>query len=184
MIIIIMGVCGAGKTTVGKAICKIIHREFIDADDYHSIENKEKMRKGIALTDSDRDPWLNSLNAELCKRVSRGEIFRQSLVVLACSALKEKYRKLLVKTLPQQDVSWVYLKGDKALIQERAKNRLHAYMSIELLESQFGILEEPKEAVVIDIAKTVSEIVDEIIERLQLQNLTEKMPVIHVNKRI
>jgi gluconokinase len=144
MIVIIMGVTGVGKTTVGRLLAQSTGWPLYDADDYHSSANVEKMRAGIPLTDEDRWPWLDRLNAQLCAAHARGES-----AILACSALKERYRDRLQQGL--QGVRWVYLKGDIDLIQSRLQQRKGHYMNPALLQSQFDALEPPRDAVIIDV---------------------------------
>src|ERR1039457_2137969 len=111
MVIVLMGVSGSGKTTVGKKAAEKLACPFFDADDFHSAENKAKMGRGLALTDEDRRPWLQTLSDEMKKWNKKN-----SFTILACSALKQKYRDLLSQDVP---VRWVYLKGERSLIQRR-----------------------------------------------------------------
>lgn len=136
MIILLMGVSGSGKTTVGKLLAKGFSCDFLDADDYHSPDNKAKMKAGIALTDSDRLPWLEDLS----KLIKRHAIAQTSLV-LACSALKNSYREILSEAYPHLAI--VYLKVDPDTAATRLANRQHEFMNADLLESQFQTLEEP-----------------------------------------
>ena len=142
MIILLMGVTGAGKTTVGRALAAELHWRFADADDYHSAANVAKMHAGIPLTDDDRAPWLQSLHDAIAGWIRAGEN-----AVLACSALKASYRDILV-TGPE--VKLVYLRADEALIAARVAARIGSYMNPDLVPSQFATLEEPRDAVVID----------------------------------
>jgi len=160
MIVIIMGVVGAGKTTVGKMLAAQLGWEFADADDFHPPANIEKMRDGIALDDADRDPWLDSLRAAILSWTSN----RHS-VVLACSALKARYRAKL-KVSPE--VRFVYLKGSASLIAGRLQSRHGHFAGESILSSQFADLEEPKEALTIDVAETPEQIVAQICEGLHL----------------
>lgn len=129
-----MGVSGCGKTTVGKLLSESTGIPFVDADAFHPTENIQKMTNGMALTDADRQPWLENLNRELKKRSL------QKGVILACSALKERYREMLSKGI--DSLQWIYLKGDFQLIQQRMQQRAH-FMDVNLLQSQFDTLEEP-----------------------------------------
>jgi len=145
MIVVLMGVSGAGKTTIGEALAQRLGWPFIEGDDYHPRENIAKMAAGIPLDDDDRWPWLDRLNAELRAREARG-----ASAVLACSALKRKYRERLTRQLAC--VELVFLHGSLELIRERLASRQHRYMPATLLESQFGALEPPEQAIQVDIA--------------------------------
>ena len=144
MIVIIMGVTGTGKTTVGELLAEKTGWPPYDADDYHSPANVEKMRAGIPLTDDDRWPWLDRLNAVLRAANGRGES-----AILACSALKQRYRDRLQQGL--ESVRWVHLKGDFELIQSRLRQRKGHYMNPALLQSQFDALEPPADALIVDV---------------------------------
>jgi len=154
MIIILMGVTGAGKTTVGRALAAELGWAFADADDYHSVANVAKMRTGIPLNDADRLPWLQALHDAIATWIAVG-----NSVVLACSALKASYRKQLVIG---PEVKLVYLRGSPALIAERVASRPDHYMNPNLLRSQLETLEEPLDAVVIDVDAPVPQIVARI----------------------
>ena len=150
MIVVLMGVCGCGKTTVGRALARELGWEFIDADDFHPEANIAKMAASAALTDADRWPWLDRLAAEARVRSARGQH-----VVLACSALKRAYRDRLVAGAGGDiEVCFVYLKGDAATIEPRLADRRGHYMPASLLASQFAALEEPEEAIVVDIRQS------------------------------
>jgi gluconokinase len=155
MVIIIMGVSGSGKSTIGRMFARELGWIFIDADDYHSEQSIAKMKRGIALSDEDRFPWLVRL-AKLIGQLNHD----QRMAILACSALKKKYRDLLRYQGP--DITYVYLKADFRLINERFFNRSDHYMPVTLLQSQFADLEEPKEAIVIDAANDPEQIVGQI----------------------
>lgn len=140
---VLMGVSGCGKTTVGKLLAKSLNCRFYDGDDYHPVSNREKMRLGTPLDDSDRTPWLAILNSLI-----KATIEERKMAVLACSALKEKYRELLVADLGKtgrDQVGFFYLKGERDLLANRIFLRTHEYMNPNLLESQFSTLEEPGE---------------------------------------
>lgn len=154
MILIIMGVSGSGKTTIGSLLAKELNIKFYDADDFHSNSNKDKMSKAIALTDEDRIVWLNDLR-ELIKTVSE----ENDSAVLACSALKEAYRDMLQVN---EQVKFVYLKGTYQLIETRLKARAGHYMPTTLLQSQFDALEEPKGVLMVDISDTPEIIIQTI----------------------
>jgi gluconokinase len=160
MIIILMGVSGSGKTTVGQLLANELGWDFFDADDFHSPENREKMSHGIPLTDEDRADWLQILQDILKKRVKG-----HCSCVLACSALKEKYRKVL---FINKDVHFVYLRGTYRQIMERLANRQAHYMAPSLLASQFETLEEPEGSLNIDITIGPKEIVHIIRKELKL----------------
>jgi len=147
VILVLMGVCGCGKTTVGEALAQALGWPFYDADDFHPESNVAKMASGQALTDDDRWPWLDRIAAEM-----RGVLTRDGHAVLACSALKSAYRERLVRA---GDVRIVYLAGDEATISERIKSRQHKYMPPTLLPSQFATLEEPTEALRVDIRQPI-----------------------------
>ncbi len=155
MVIVLMGVSGAGKTTVGKALAERLGVPFIEGDDYHPPANVAKMASGVPLEDEDRWPWLARLNEMLKKEKG---------AVLACSALKGVYRKRLLEGVAGARL--VHLHGDKALIAARLRERRHRYMPASLLESQFAILEAPLEAVAIDVARAPESCVQEILRRL------------------
>jgi len=156
MIVLVMGVAGAGKTTIGEALARGLGWPFIDADDYHPPENVAKMKAGMPLEDADRWPWLSRLNKELKER---------DQAVLACSALKASYRERLAQGI--DDFVTVFLQGDFALINERMKGRRHRYMPAALLESQFAALEPPADAIRVDVAADPSSCVALIRRRLQ-----------------
>lgn len=155
MIVVLMGVSGAGKTTVGKLLSERLSWPLLDADDFHPAANIEKMRSGIALTDEDRWPWLDRLNSLLKEKESKGES-----ALLACSALKQKYRDRLAAGC--SDLRWVYLKGSFELIESRLKARRGHYMKAGLLESQFAALEEPVDAITADIDAAPEAIADAV----------------------
>jgi gluconokinase len=155
MIVLVMGVAGVGKTTIGEALARALGARFIDADDYHPPENVAKMKAGIPLGDEDRWPWLKRLNEELKK---------EQRAVLACSALKESYRRRLAEGV--KDFRVVYLHGSAGLIRERMKARKHRYMPAALLESQLATLEPPADAIAIDVAAPLEDSVAAIVERL------------------
>jgi gluconokinase len=151
MIIIIMGVSGAGKTTVGQLLAQELGWKFYDADDFHSTANKDKMSRGIPLTDEDRADWLAILRNRLNQNIEASQS-----MVLACSALKQGYREVL---RVNKEVHFVYLQGTYQQIQARMKRREDHYMKADMLASQFGILEEPKDGLTIDISKAPEKIV-------------------------
>ena len=160
MVIVIMGVSGSGKTTIGRALAETLHWGFSDADDFHSPANVEKMKNGIPLTDEDREPWLRGIRAaiERWKRDEPGH-------VLACSALKGSYREIL--GLNDPDVKFVYLQGGFDLICQRLKERKSHFFNPALLRSQFDALEYPKDALVVDVSKEPQEIISAILVAIQ-----------------
>ncbi len=164
MVIVVMGVTGSGKTTIGSLLGARLGWHFADADEFHSAANKEKMHKGIPLSDADRLPWLAAMHDQIAKWVA----LKQN-VVLACSALKQSYRQLLW-TGPE--VQFVYLKGSYELIAERLRARQGHFADEHILAGQFADLEEPSYALTVDIGASPEEIVDEICRRLGLQHKT------------
>jgi gluconokinase len=160
MIVIVMGVVGAGKTTVGRLLATQSGWEFADADDFHPAANVEKIRHGIALSDDDRRPWLERLRVAIADWIAD-----KRNVVLACSALKRSYRQEL-QVGPE--VRFVYLKGGADLIAQRLRSRQGHFANEQILASQFADLEEPEEAVTVEIGTTPQRIVDEIRDKLGL----------------
>ena len=157
---IVMGVSGSGKSSVGQALAEHLGWDFYDADDFHPPANVAKMASGIPLDDSDRAPWLASLN----------ELISTSLKadrpgVLACSALKERYRQRLIEG--NTGVQIVYLKGNYELIWSRMEKRTDHYMKPHMLKSQFETLEEPVNALTIDISMSADDIVREILKHIE-----------------
>lgn len=150
-----MGVSGSGKTTIGQLLAETLHWQFSDADSFHSPENIEKMRHGIPLNDLDRMPWLLAMQEAMKKWLAENQN-----VVLACSALKASYRQYLL--IGNEGVKLVYLKGTFELIRHRLQERHHHFMSEKLLKSQFDTLEEPSEAISIDISQSQAQIVQNI----------------------
>ena len=157
--IIVMGVSGCGKTTVGRALGERLNATFLDADDFHPAENVVMMRAGTPLTDADRAPWLSILNAQLRTRSEHGE-----RVVLACSALKANYRIRIGAGLPP--LHWVFLDGSFEMIAARLRERANHYMPESLLRSQFDALERPDNALCISMELNPEEQVEAALSAL------------------
>ena len=160
MIIVVEGVAGSGKTTVGQLLAAQLEYSFLEGDSLHSAANIEKMTRGIPLTDDDRAPWLAAIHACIVEsyRLHQG-------VVVACSALKERYRKALAEGVA---ITWVYLKGSEELIRARLQRRPHHFFKVQMLASQLADLEEPTDAIVIDITLTPEAAVRQIVSALNL----------------
>src|ERR1700675_1266011 len=166
VVILLMGVSGSGKTTVGQMLASDLGWEFADGEDYHPAANVEKMRDGIPLTDADRAPWLETLRALIAGWIAAGKN-----AVLACSALKRDYRQSL-RVAPGGQV--VFLSGTPALLQHRLRARVGHFMTERMLESQLAALEEPEDAVVVDVDRSPAEIVAEIRARLGLKTFNHR----------
>lgn len=161
MIIIIMGVSGAGKSTIGRMLASALHWDFSDADDFHPPANIEKMSQGISLEDADRMPWLLAMQNAIDMWLEQDRN-----MVLACSALKSSYRDILWGECDRDRIHLVYLKGNFQLIQQRLQQRQNHFMSNELLQSQFDSLEEPQGAISVDVSGSPELIVQQIINQL------------------
>ena len=161
MVIVLTGVCGAGKTTVGRLLARKLPARFYEGDDYHSQDAIDKMANNIPLTDSDRQPWLTALRQLIKVHSSRG-----GTVIIACSALKQSYRDFLCQA--SEDVRFVLLHGEYGLISKRLTQRKGHFVTNSLLASQFAILEESAAGLVVDVAASPEEIVEIIRRRLQL----------------
>lgn len=157
--VIVMGVAGCGKTTVGEALAQHLGWQFYDADGFHPAENVAKMANGTPLTDSDRAPWLAALHALISASLKENRP-----AVLACSALKESYRQELLEG--NEGVQIVYLKGSYELIWSRISQRKDHYMKPNMLKSQFETLEEPANALTFDVSMPVEGIVQAILEKI------------------
>ena len=166
MILVMMGVCGCGKTVVGELVAPRIDADFAEGDSFHPPANVEKMRSGTPLDDEDRWPWLRILAAEIDKARTKGRN-----LVLSCSALKKSYRDILAGG--HDDVIFVHLKGSRELIQGRLDQRVHEYMPRTLLGTQLATLEEPdpatEQVLIIDITPSPEVIADTVIEELKKQ---------------
>lgn len=163
MVIIVMGVTGSGKTTVGEALAASIGCPFFDADSFHSAANKAKMSSGIPLTDDDRWPWLAAIRARIDTLLAAGEFG-----VFGCSALKAAYRQVLGEG--DARVRFVYLHGTEALLAERLRHRVGHFMNPALLASQIATLEEPASAVRIEVALPLAAQIREIRRTLSLES--------------
>jgi len=160
MIVLVMGVSGSGKTTIGEALATALGWRYLDADDFHPQANVAKMAAGIPLEDEDRWPWLERINEKLSDLQERGQS-----AVLGCSALKEAYRQRLAHGL--RDFRVVYLHGSFDLIKRRVTARRHRYMPASLLRSQFDTLEPPADAIEIDVAAPMEDSISAIRKHLQ-----------------
>jgi gluconokinase len=166
VIVIVFGVSGAGKTTIGKLLVEELGWQFYEADDFHPRANIEKMRSGLPLTDEDRWPWLERLREQIMRSLAAKEN-----AVLACSALKRVYREHLRVS---GDVKFVFLRGDYALIERQLRRRRGHFMNPALLQSQFADLEEPQpdeDVLTIDLGRSPQELVDEIKAKLNLRTM-------------
>jgi gluconokinase len=161
MIIVLMGVSGSGKTTVGRMLADHLGWEFDDGDALHPAANRDKMSRGVPLTDADRAPWLRRV-----RRLIESRTQRQINAIVACSALKRAYRDTIVVDPAQVRV--VYLKGSQELIARRLAARVGHFMPPSLLPSQFEALEEPSGATTVDISGTPEQTVNAIIAALGL----------------
>jgi 6-phosphogluconolactonase len=160
MIVVVIGVTGSGKSTIGSMLARAIGCEFLEGDTLHSPGNIEKMSRGIPLNDDDRGPWLSAIHARIADANRRGVN-----LVVACSALKQKYRDVLERGVA---ISWVYLQGSQELLRRRLQKRPAHFMKAGMLDSQFEALEEPSNAIVIDVASPPDIIVERIMWQLSL----------------
>jgi carbohydrate kinase (thermoresistant glucokinase family) len=161
MVIILMGVSGSGKTTVGRLLARALGWQFYEGDDFHPPANIAKMQQGRPLTDDDRWPWLAALKAVIDRCMAQG-----TNAVLGCSALKQSYRDYLMRDHPE--VTLVYLKGSYDLLSQRLAQRQDHFMPRDLLTSQFATLEEPQQGVTVDVANPPEALVAEIRQALQV----------------
>jgi gluconokinase len=155
MIVLLMGVAGSGKTTIGRQLATELHWPYFEADDFHSAANKAKMGGGVPLDDTDRAPWLASIRAAMDECVAQGRN-----AVFSCSALKEKYRAVLGTGLP--GLRLFYLSGDRDLLLQRIAGRTGHYMKPGMLDSQLAALEPPAGALKLDISHSPAELVTAI----------------------
>ena len=155
MIVLVMGVSGSGKTTIGEALARELGFTYLDADDYHPAANVAKMASGVPLQDSDRWPWLDKINQTVLQVQKQGQS-----AVIGCSALKQIYRERLARGLRKFEI--VYLHGEFKLIHSRITARKHRFMPVTLLQRQFDALEAPKRAIEVDVAAPVEDSVSRI----------------------
>lgn len=160
-IVLIMGVAGSGKTTIGRLLSQELHWPYFEADDFHPAANKEKMGRGVPLDDEDRTPWLAAI-----RRTIDACAAEQCSAVVSCSALKEKYRAQL--TEGRTEVRVVFLTGPRELLRERLEGRAGHYMKPGMLDSQLAILEPPAGALALEVNRTPAELVREIRRGLGL----------------
>ena len=161
MIVVLMGVSGSGKTTIGTLLAERVGAVFADGDDYHPLANKQKMAAGHPLNDEDRQPWLEVLNRLLREWFATGKSG-----VLACSALKASYRATLQAEMPKGAVSFVLLELSKEMLEARLAERKHEYMNPGLLESQLATLEMPSDAVRVMNDRSPDEVVSQILAQI------------------
>ena len=161
MIVVLMGVSGSGKTTIGTLLAARVGAVFADGDDYHPLANKQKMAAGQPLDDRDRQPWLEALNRLLQSWFAEGKSG-----VLACSALKASYRETLQAGMPKGAVNFVVLEGSKEMLAARLSERKHQFMNPGLLDSQLATLEVPSDAVRIVNDRAPEEIVSQILAQI------------------
>lgn len=159
-ILIVMGVSGSGKTTVGRELAQALGWSFIEGDDLHTRSNVEKMAHGIPLTDQDRQPWLQAIRDRISELLAAGQS-----AVISCSALKKSYRDFL--TAGCGEVGFIYLKGSFELMRERLAKRKGHYMPVDLLASQFKDLQEPDDAIVVDVNQASDAIVLQLQQALR-----------------
>ncbi|MEL6389640.1 MAG: gluconokinase [Bacteroidota bacterium] len=160
-IIYVMGVSGSGKSTIGQMLASALQLPYREADDFHPAENIAKMASGQPLNDADRRPWLQALNAQAIA------LQAQSGAVISCSALKNEYRILLQQGLVTTSVKWIYLHGTKETISARMSSRQDHFMPSTLLQSQLDTLEEPVDAIRVEIDQSPREIVNTILNELE-----------------
>jgi gluconokinase len=161
MIVIVMGVSGSGKTTVAAQLARELGWKFLDADSFHSASNVAKMQAGVPLDDADRAPWLEALRCEIERSLAKAES-----LAMACSALKRSYRE---QFLIDPSVKLAYLRGTFEVLRQRLKQRKGHFMTEQLLATQLETLEEPSDAVAVDVEHPIDEIMAEIREHLGLR---------------
>jgi gluconokinase len=162
MIVVVMGVSGSGKTTIGTMLAEALHCSFLEGDSLHPPANIKKMSHGIPLTDADRAPWLAAIRDHILAAREHGQC-----LVVACSALKQQYRDFLSR---KTDITWVYLKGTEEQIRSRIQHRREHYMKAGMLPSQFADLEEPTDALVADISLPPETILRQLLAQLRARS--------------
>jgi len=167
MVILVMGVAGAGKTTVGGLLARKLDWTFRDADDLHSAANHQKMHRGLPLEDQDRQPWLAAVRDLIQSCIANSEN-----AVVVCSALKRAYREEIINSHPEVKV--VYLKGAPEFISERITHREGHFFNPSLLHNQFEVLEEPTDALIEDAAKPAEQIDESIVAQLNLRSISRR----------
>ncbi len=160
-VIFITGVSGSGKTTIGQRLSHEIGWTFYDGDDFHPEENIEKMKSGTPLDDNDRRAWLESLNSIAC---------RNEKVIIACSALKEKYRTQLSHALGENQYCFVHLRGSFDMIEKRMTDRQGHFMPVGLLRSQFDDYEIPTSGLILDVDQPINAMIENIVAMLRRRN--------------
>lgn len=167
MVIMLIGVSGAGKTTIGRLLARRLGWPFVEGDEFHSPANVEKMRSGIPLSDADRWPWLDAIRAEIDDVLGRG-----GSAVVACSALKRAYRD----RLRRDGVTFVHLEGDPDLLRRRIRQRQGHFFDDSLLTSQLETLEKPERALTVDVSDAPHTVVERIVEGLALVPSGDERP--------
>lgn len=161
MILVLMGVCGTGKTTIGQMLADKLAWQFTDADDYHSEQNRVRMQAGIPLTDSDRQSWLMALNLHF-----RGVAAQEGDIVVACSALRQQYRERLAEAVPGDYITYAVLTAPVTVLVKRLQERNHPYMNPSLLKSQLETLELPNGAWPVSVEGSPLDAVNQILSHL------------------
>ncbi|NRA21983.1 MAG: gluconokinase [Oceanospirillaceae bacterium] len=164
MYIVVMGVAGCGKSTIGRNLAEYLDLDFLEGDDFHTPENVSLMTAGVPLNDNNRAPWLALLNQTMSERIAQQQGF-----VLACSALKKSYRQILINNI--NNIKFVYLRSSRAEIHSRMAARENHFMAMSLIDSQFEALEEPDQAenlITVSINNPVQQLVDQIVQALYL----------------
>lgn len=163
MILVVMGVAGVGKTTIGRKLAGFLGVDFIDADSFHPRKNIRKMEHGIALTDRDRTTWLETIHEKCLQLGARGED-----AVVACSALKAAYREVLGRGV---EVMWIYLSASRETVRARIERRVGHFAKATLLDSQYEALDEPPDALLVDAERSPEKIVRMIVEELNRKTI-------------